>query len=150
VERLRGLHLDGAAMDEFPLLNQQAFSSIVRPALADYHGWAAVAGTPMGDANAFYQLKLIAEKDPENWEVFDIPISATAEDALTRDEVEALRYIEGELSAIFPHGGTIKLYGACRGCTLCNTLDIAIPDLWLRRKMGRYKRISAAVAVFCC
>ena len=91
VERLRGLHLDGAAMDEFPLLNQQAFSSIVRPALADYHGWAVVAGTPMGDTNAFYQLKLIAEKDPENWEVFDIPISATAEDALTRDEVEALR-----------------------------------------------------------
>jgi phage terminase large subunit len=91
VERLRGLHLDGAAMDEFPLLNQQTFSSIVRPALADYHGWAVVAGTPIGDANAFYQLKLTAEKDPENWEVFDIPISATAEDALTRAEVEALR-----------------------------------------------------------
>ena len=91
VERLRGLHLDGAAMDEFPLLNQQAFSSIVRPALADYHGWAVVAGTPMGDTNAFYQLKLVADKDPENWEIFDIPISATAEDALTRDEVEALR-----------------------------------------------------------
>ena len=91
VERLRGLHLDGAALDEFPLLNQQAFSSIVRPALADYHGWAVVAGTPMGDANAFYQLKLLAEKDPENWEVFDIPISPTAEDALTRDEVKALR-----------------------------------------------------------
>jgi len=64
---------------------------VVRPALADYHGWAVVAGTPMGDTNAFYQLKLVAEKDPENWEIFDIPISATAEDALTRDEVEALR-----------------------------------------------------------
>ena len=62
VERLRSLHLDGAALDEFPLLNQQAFSSIVRPALADYHGWAVVAGTPMGDAKAFYQLKLVAEK----------------------------------------------------------------------------------------
>jgi phage terminase large subunit len=90
-ERLRGLHREGAAMDEFPLLNQQAFTSLVRPALADHHGWAVIAGTPMGDTNAFYQLKLVAEKDLENWEIFDIPISATAEDALTREEVEALR-----------------------------------------------------------
>jgi hypothetical protein len=59
VERLRGLHLDGAAMDEFPLLSQQVFSSIVRPALADYHGWAVVAGTPMGDTN-FYHWRLSA------------------------------------------------------------------------------------------
>ena len=110
VERLRGLHLDGAAMDEFPLLNQQAFSSIVRPALADYHGWAVVAGTPMGDANAFYQLKLNAEKDPGNWEIFDIPISATAEDALTREEV--LRV--GTRQVRRPRGGARAAAGRAR------------------------------------
>jgi hypothetical protein len=42
---MRGIYLDGAVLDEYPLLNPAAFTSVVRPALADYRGFAIVSGT---------------------------------------------------------------------------------------------------------
>ena len=88
-ERLRGIYLDGAVLDEYPLLAPQAFTSVVRPCLADYQGFAIVSGTSNGDDH-FHAVKLRAEDDP-NWDIFDIPITATGEDALSEEEVEALR-----------------------------------------------------------
>jgi phage terminase large subunit len=88
-ERMRGLYFDGIVMDEYAMLHPQAFTSVVRPALGDYLGWAVISGTPAGDDH-FHKLKLRAEDDPL-WDVFEIPITATGEDALSRDEVEAMR-----------------------------------------------------------
>jgi hypothetical protein len=89
-ERMRGIYLDGAVLDEYPLLNPAAFTSVVRPCLADYRGFAIVSGTSNGDDH-FHKLKLRAEDDP-NWEVFDIPISATGANALSPGEVEEMRH----------------------------------------------------------
>ena len=88
-ERLRGIYLDGAVLDEYPLLNPRAWTAVVRPCLADYGGFAVISGTSNGDDH-FHAVKLRAEEDPA-WDVFEIPITATAEDALSVEEVEAMQ-----------------------------------------------------------
>jgi phage terminase large subunit len=88
-ERMRGIYLDGAVLDEYPLLAPQAFTSVVRPCLADYRGFAIVSGTSAGDDH-FHKLKLRAEDDPD-WAIFDIKITDTGEDALSHAEVEEMR-----------------------------------------------------------
>lgn len=82
-ERMRGLYFDGIVLDEFPLLNPSVFSTVVRPCLADYRGWAIVSGTSNGDDH-FHELKKRADVD-DSWDVFVIPVTET--DALHPDEV---------------------------------------------------------------
>jgi phage terminase large subunit len=87
-ERMRGMYFDGIALDEFPLLNPSVFSTVVRPCLADYHGWGIVSGTSNGDDH-FNQLRLKVEDDPR-WDTFIIPLSMTGEEALTKGEAVEL------------------------------------------------------------
>jgi phage terminase large subunit len=82
--RVRGLYLDGAAIDEYPLVNAEALNSVIRPALADYQGFGIVAGTPAG-RDHFYELKVQAERNPDLWDVFNIPVTET--NALDPDEL---------------------------------------------------------------
>ena len=88
-ERMRGLYFDGVILDEYAMLHPQAFTSVVRPALGDYLGFAVISGTPAGNDH-FYDLKQKVEIDP-NWDVFEIPITATGSDALRPEEVEEMR-----------------------------------------------------------
>ena len=87
-ERMRGMYFDGIALDEFPLLAPTVLSTVVRPCLADYHGWAIVSGTSNGDDH-FNHLRLRIEDDPR-WDIYIVPLSATAEDALTKEEAAEL------------------------------------------------------------
>ena len=87
-ERMRGMYFDGIALDEYPLLNPAVFSTVVRPCLADYHGWAIVSGTSNGDDH-FNQLRVKVEDDPR-WDVFIIPLSVTGEEALSHAEAAEL------------------------------------------------------------
>ena len=87
-ERMRGMYFDGIVLDEYPLLNPTVFSTVVRPCLADYHGFAIVSGTSAGDDH-FDQLRLKVEDDPR-WDMFIIPLSATGEDALSAEEAREL------------------------------------------------------------
>lgn len=82
-ERMRGLYFDGIVLDEFPLLNPSVFSTVVRPCLADYRGWAIISGTSNGDDH-FHELKKRNFTDP-SWDFFIIPVTDT--DALHPDEV---------------------------------------------------------------
>lgn len=82
-ERMRGLYFDGIVLDEFPMLNPSVFSTVVRPCLADYRGWAIVSGTSNGDDH-FHELKKKNFNDPD-WDFFIIPVTET--DALHPDEV---------------------------------------------------------------
>lgn len=88
-ERMRGIYLDGAVLDEYPLLAPAAFTSVVRPALADYRGFAIVSGTSAGEDH-FHALYLRALDDPD-WDVFDIKITDTGSDALSPAEVDEMR-----------------------------------------------------------
>lgn len=83
-ERMRGMYFDGIVLDEYSLLNPAVLSTVVRPCLADYGGWAIVSGTSNGDDH-FNQLRLRVEDDPR-WETFIIPLSSTGEDALSHEE----------------------------------------------------------------
>ncbi len=82
-ERMRGMYFDGIVLDEFPLLNPAVFSTVVRPCLADYRGWAIISGTSNGDDHFHALLK--KNKDDPTWDFFIIPVTDT--DALHPDEV---------------------------------------------------------------
>ena len=88
-ERMRGIYLDGAVLDEYPLLHPNAFTSVVRPCLADYRGFAIVSGTAAGEDH-FHALKLRADDDP-GWDVFSIPVTDTGDTALSQEEVQEMR-----------------------------------------------------------
>lgn len=82
-ERMRGLYFDGIMLDEFPLLNPAVFSTVVRPCLADYRGWAIISGTSNGDDH----FAALRNKNIRNvkWDIFSIPVTET--DALDPNEV---------------------------------------------------------------
>jgi hypothetical protein len=88
-ERMRGMYFDGIVLDEYPLLQKTVFSTVVRPCLADYRGFAIVSGTSNGDDH-FNTLRLRAMEDEERWDVFLIPLSSTAEEALSYTEAKEL------------------------------------------------------------
>lgn len=87
-ERMRGMYFDGIVLDEFPLLQKTVFSTVVRPCLADYRGFAIVSGTSNGDDH-FNALRLKAMED-ERWDVYLIPLSSTGEEALSFSEAKEL------------------------------------------------------------
>lgn len=62
-DRLRGIYLDGVALDEYAQIRPNFFSEIIRPALSDRQGYAVFIGTPKGH-NHFYDL--VSQAD-ENW-----------------------------------------------------------------------------------
>ena len=87
-ERMRGMYFDGIVLDEYPLLQKTVFSTVVRPCLADYRGFAIVSGTSNGDDH-FNALRLKA-MDDARWDVFLIPLSETGEEALSYAEAKEL------------------------------------------------------------
>jgi phage terminase large subunit len=52
-DSLRGVGLDGCVMDEYAMQSPSVYSEIIRPALADKHGWSIKISTPKGK-NHFY------------------------------------------------------------------------------------------------
>lgn len=64
-DRLRGLYLDGAVIDEAGDQDPRAFPEVVRPALSDRQGWATFIGTPKG-RNEFYRIYERA-KSTDGW-----------------------------------------------------------------------------------
>lgn len=64
-DRLRGIYLDGAVLDEFGDMDPTIWTQVIRPALSDRKGWACFIGTPKGK-NTFHRLWIEAEGD-EDW-----------------------------------------------------------------------------------
>lgn len=86
-ERMRGLYFDGVVMDEMADMDPMAWSSVIRPCLSDYQGWATFIGTPKGK-NAFYRTHLNAVKDPD-W--FSLVLRSSSSGILNPIEVEDIR-----------------------------------------------------------
>ncbi len=55
-DSLRGVGLDGIIMDEFAMIDQKAWTEVLRPTLSDRLGTAMFISTPMGQANWAYDL----------------------------------------------------------------------------------------------
>jgi len=47
-DALRGIGLDGVILDEYADMRPSVWGDVIRPALADRHGWATFIGTPRG------------------------------------------------------------------------------------------------------
>lgn len=61
-DRLRGIGLHGAVLDEFGDMDPRAWTQVIRPALSDNKGWGVFIGTPKGQ-NHFYDLTEQAKND---------------------------------------------------------------------------------------
>ncbi len=85
---LRGIHIDGAILDEFSEMDPTAWTQIIRPALAVKKGWAIFIGTPKG-ANSFYDMYQRALQDPENW--FSGLYKASETGIISKEELELAR-----------------------------------------------------------
>jgi phage terminase large subunit len=86
-DRLRGLYLDGAVLDEYADMQPSVWGEIIRPMLADRKGWATFIGTPKGH-NAFYDLWEGAKVD-EAW--FPLMLRASETGLIAPDELADAR-----------------------------------------------------------
>ncbi|MGZ6253743.1 MAG: terminase large subunit domain-containing protein, partial [Candidatus Binataceae bacterium] len=86
-DALRGLHLDGAVLDEYAQMAPRTWTEVIRPALADRKGWAIFIGTPKG-RNGFFTLYEAAKNDPE-WYAAVFKASATG--VVEPDELARLK-----------------------------------------------------------
>ena len=68
-QNLRGVGLDAVIMDEAALIDQEAWTEVLRPALADKQGWALFISTPAG-LNWFKDLYDLATEFPDEWASF--------------------------------------------------------------------------------
>ena len=91
-DSLRGLYFDGVIMDEVAQMRPEVWEEIVRPALADRHGWAVFIGTPKGP-NIFQHLYETAVREQKqgnpDWAAMLYRVDQTG--AIPEEELEALR-----------------------------------------------------------
>ena len=85
---LRGLGLDAAVLDEVAQMPRTAWTSVIRPALADRQGKAIFIGTPLGRANLFAELVHPRTQKP-GW--VEKILTWRDTEALPESEIEALR-----------------------------------------------------------
>ena len=81
-DRMRGIYLDGAILDEYGDFDPRAFPEVIRPALADRKGFAVFSGTPKS-RNDFFRVWERA-KDDDDW--FKLMLKASETKIL--DDVE--------------------------------------------------------------
>lgn len=86
-DALRGIYLDGCVLDEYGLMDQNLFSEVLRPLLADRKGWALFVGTPNGK-NQFYDIVQTAKRE-KGW--FFAEYKASETHLLDPDELQAAR-----------------------------------------------------------
>lgn len=91
-DALRGGYFDGAVLDEVAQMKPEVWGEIIRPELADRHGWAVFIGTPKG-INLFSQLydRALAEEAKGNADWCAMLYSIRQTHALPEEEVESLR-----------------------------------------------------------
>lgn len=86
-DRLRGLYLDGVILDEYADMKPRVWGEIIRPLLADRHGWAAFIGTPKGH-NEFYDVWRYAQAE-KDW--FALRLRASESGLLDAAELDDAR-----------------------------------------------------------
>jgi len=86
-DRLRGIYLDGAVLDEFGDMDPTVWTQVIRPALSDRKGWAIFIGTPKGK-NTFHKLWVAAEDD-DDW--FRLSLRASETGLLDQKELADAR-----------------------------------------------------------
>ena len=68
-QNLRGVGLDYCVMDEFALIDEEAWYEVIRPALSDKQGHALFISTPAG-MNWAHDLYMMSVENPNEWASF--------------------------------------------------------------------------------
>jgi hypothetical protein len=85
-ERMRGIYLDGVILDEFADIDPAAWSTVIRPCLADHQGWATFIGTAKG-RNEFFRVHELAKADPR-W--FSMLLKASESGLINAEEMREI------------------------------------------------------------
>jgi phage terminase large subunit len=86
-DRMRGIYLDGALLDEPADMAPRVWGEIIRPTLSDRKGWATFIGTPKGH-NSFYD---IWQRAQGNGEWYSLLLKASQTNVLAQEELDAAR-----------------------------------------------------------
>lgn len=86
-DRLRGMYLDGAVLDEYADMRPSVWGEVIRPMLADRLGWATFIGTPKG-RNEFFEI-WDAAKDRTDW--YSVMLRASETGLIPESELEDAR-----------------------------------------------------------
>lgn len=87
-EKLRGLFLDGVAMDEYQDIAPYVWDTIIRPALADRQGWCIFSGTVKSHDNVLWETYQKAAIPGSGW--FSMLIKASESGIIPKSELEDL------------------------------------------------------------
>jgi len=90
---IRGIHLNGAAIDEFAECDPTIWTEVVNPALRQKKGWVIFIGTPKG-MNHFYDIYQIAKANPDHWFTVTYKVSETG--LVDQLELDAARSVMSE------------------------------------------------------
>jgi len=89
-DSLRGVGLDFIVMDEFAMIDQKAWTEVLRPTLSDRAGGALFISTPMGQSNWAYDLyQRGQDPDEHTWEAFHYTTLSGGN--VPAEEIEAAR-----------------------------------------------------------
>lgn len=87
-DAMRGLYLDGYALDEYADMHPDVRDKVLLPTLSDRGGWEVIIGTPKGE-NAFKAIYDYALGNQEDW--FTTLVSAEDSGILPEKELKMLR-----------------------------------------------------------
>jgi hypothetical protein len=119
-DSLRGVGLDFCVLDEFAMIEEKAWSEVLRPTLSDKQGSAMFISTPMGQGNWAYDLYQRGKATEEHhWESFqyttldggNVPEEEIEQAKRDLDE----RTFRQEYLATFETAGNRIYYGFDRG-----------------------------------
>ena len=85
-QNLRGVGIDGVIFDEAALIDEEAWTEVLRPALADRQGWALFISTPAG-MNWIKDLFDLSLTYPEEWASFQF--TSLEGENIPLEEIEA-------------------------------------------------------------
>jgi hypothetical protein len=106
-QNLRGIGLDAVILDEAALIDEEAWTEVLRPALADRQGWALFISTPAG-MNWIKDLYDLADQLPEEWASFQY--TSLEGGNIAEEEIEAARRILDERSFRQEFLGSFETY----------------------------------------
>lgn len=115
---IRGIHLDGAILDEYAEMDPSVWSQVIRPALTDRLGWAIFIGTPKGQ-NHFYDIfqAAKAEESLGNAQWFTAVYKASETGIIPLSELEQAQRLmaDNEYAQEFECSFSAALVGAYYG-----------------------------------
>ena len=91
-DALRGIYLDGAILDEYPLMRPSMVSQVIMPCLSDRQGWLVKMGTPRGK-NHFYDSYNRSKGDPK---AYTMMLKASQSGIIPADELALIRSMMDE------------------------------------------------------